>query len=161
MKTNKALLIIIAILIIGGISFAFVGKSNNEKVEQVTSTSALVSDKQMYDFGDIDIFSGKVTTEFVLTNDGLDDIIVTDGTTSCGCTDGKIDGISFGMHEQMNSDVTILAGETKNLTIIYDPMAHGPNATGKIDRQVFLKTNSAVTPELEIRIKANVTKESN
>jgi hypothetical protein len=159
MKTNTALLIVITFLILGGAIFAFNGNGDQEIVEQVTSTSSLASDRQIHDFGDIDIFSGKVTTEFALTNDGSDDIVVTEGTTSCGCTDGEIGGISFGMHEKMSGDFTILAGETKNLTVIYDPLAHGPSGTGKIDRQVFIKTNSTVTPELEVRVTANVTKD--
>lgn len=159
MKTNIALLIVIGAVVIGGGVLLFSGDSNQgvETVE-VASASTLSVGKQIHDFGEIDIFSGVVTTKFALVNEGTDDIVVKEGTTSCGCTDAEIGGISFGMHEQMSKEFIIPAGETKDLTVIYDPLAHGPSGTGLAQRSVFLKTNSTVTPELEVRIKAMVTK---
>jgi len=159
MKKNVVLIIVAVILIGGGFAiFSGDGNGNQEKIEKVQSSSTLSSDKEIYDFGDIDIFGGTVETEFALTNEGADDIVITGGTTSCGCTNGEIGGISFGMHEKMRGEFTIPAGETKNLKVIYDPMAHGPSGVGLAQRSVFLKTNSTVTPELEVRIKAMVTK---
>jgi len=158
MKTLIAFVVVV-LIIVGGI-YISKNKSTNE-VQQSVSKSVLSSNEKVYDFGEIEIFGGKVENEFVLTNEGPDPIVIIAGTTSCGCTEGEIDGISFGMHEGMSSDLTINAGETKNLKVIYDPLAHGPSATGKIDRQVFLKTNSTATPELEIRITANVVKNTN
>lgn len=159
MKTNIAILIVIGLVIVGGGIWAFSGDSNNqEKIEQVQSSSVLVSDREMHDFGDIDIMGGNVETEFALTNTGTDDVVITGGTTSCGCTNGEIGGISFGMHTKMKDEFKIPAGETKNLTVIYDPLAHGPSGVGLAQRSVFLKTNSTETPELEVRIKAMVTK---
>lgn len=156
MKTTITF-IVLALIIVGGI---YLGKNNSSdsKVES-TNESVLSSDKKTFDFGDIDIFGGKVETEFALTNEGSDPITIIAGTTSCGCTEGEIGGISFGMHTKMRDNFVVQAGETQNLKVIFDPMAHGPNATGKIDRQVFLKTDSVATPELEVRIMANVTKE--
>lgn len=159
MKTNIAILIVIGLVIVGGGIWAFSEDGNNqEKIEQVQSSSVLVSDREMHDFGDIDIMGGNVETEFALTNTGTDDVVITGGTTSCGCTNGEIGGISFGMHTKMKDEFTIPAGETKNLTVIYDPLAHGPSGVGLAQRSVFLKTNSTETPELEVRIKAMVTK---
>lgn len=159
MKTNTALLIIIGAIVIGGGILLFSGGNAQEaKIVEVASASTLSVDRQLHDFGEIDIFSGVVTTEFALTNEGDDDITVSEGTTSCGCTNAELGGISFGMHEKMSKEFVIPAGETKNLTVIYDPLAHGPNGTGLAQRSVFLKTNSSVTPELEVRIKAMVTK---
>lgn len=159
MKTNTALLIIIGAVVIGGGILLFSG-SDDQSTETVSvaSASTLTVDRQLHDFGEIDIFSGIVTTEFTLTNEGADDIVVKEGTTSCGCTNASIEGISFGMHEGMSKEITISAGETKNLTVIYDPLAHGPSGTGLVQRSVFLKTNSSITPELEARIKAMVVK---
>jgi len=160
MKTNTALIIVIAILLVGGIVlFSSGGDSKTNQVEKVESASALTADRDMHDFGEIDIFSGKVTTNFTLTNSGPDEITIVAGTTSCACTDASIGGISFGMHEVMKDDLTILAGGTEDLTVIYDPLAHGPSGTGLVQRSVYLKTNSTVTPELEVRIKAMVTKD--
>lgn len=160
MKINTALLIIIAAVVIGGGIMFFSGDNAQEvKIVETVSASTLSVDKQLHDFGEIDIFSGVVTTEFALTNEGSDDIVVSEGTTSCGCTNAELGGISFGMHEKMSREFIIPAGETKNLTVIYDPLAHGPNGTGLAQRSVFLKTNSHAIPELEVRIKAMVVKE--
>ncbi|QSH39145.1 DUF1573 domain-containing protein [Candidatus Kaiserbacteria bacterium] len=159
MKTNTALLILIGALLVGG-GIMLLSDGTNQTVEskQTTSSSLLTVDRQMHDFGEVDIFSGVVTTTFALTNGGPDDVVVTEGTTSCGCTNAALGGISFGMHEEMNKEFVILAGETKELTVIYDPLAHGPSGTGLAQRSVFLKTNASATPELEVRIKALVVK---
>jgi len=159
MKTNTILIIIIAAVVIGGGIVLFSGDNNRTtEVEQTMSASALISDRQLHDFGEIGIFSGVVTTTFALTNEGAEDITVSEGTTSCGCTNAELGGISFGMHEKMSKEFVVPAGETKDLTVIYDPLAHGPSGTGLAQRSVFLKTNSSVTPDLEVRIKAMVTK---
>jgi len=160
MKTNTALIIIILAILVGGGALLFSDNSDQSSETKVAiSSSILTADRELHDFGEIDIFSGVVTTEFVLTNSGSDDITINEGTTSCGCTNAEIGGISFGMHEEMSKEFVIPAGETKNLTVIYDPLAHGPSGTGLAQRSVFIKTNSSITPELEVRIKAMVTKE--
>ena len=155
---NNYIVAIVAILIIGAIVI-FGGKKENSPEVALTSSSPLVAESMEYDFGDIDIFGGKVSTDYVLVNTGSEDIIVTEGVTSCGCTDGAIGGQSFGMHFGINDNVVIPAGESTTLTAIYDPLAHGPDATGAVTRMVKITTNSTETPELEVRFTANVTKE--
>ena len=156
MKTNTTLVIVIAIVLIGG-GLLFFGGGGSPNVE-TASASTLVADKQQHDFGEIDIRGGDVSADFALTNEGTEDIIIIGGTTSCGCTSGEIDGVGFGMHTDMRTDVVIPAGETKNLTVTYDPIFHGPSGTGLTQRSVLLKTNSSITPELEVRIKTVVVK---
>jgi len=157
MKINATLVIVIAAILIAGGLLIFSGDSGQtDKVEMTRSHSALTADRELHDFGELDIFGGVVTTGFVLANGGPDDITVFDGTTSCGCTSAEIGGVSFGMHEEMSTSVVIPAGETRELTVIYDPLAHGPSGVGLAQRSVFLKTNSGVTSELEVRIKAMV-----
>jgi hypothetical protein len=154
MNKGAVLILSVAVLIGGGL---VVFSGNQEKIEKVQSLSTLSSNKEIYDFGEIDIFGGTVETEFALTNEGSEDVVITSGTTSCGCTNAEIGGIAFGMHQNMSREFTIPAGETKNLKVIYDPMAHGPSGVGLAQRSVFLETNSSATPELEVRIKAMVT----
>jgi len=74
------------------------------------------------------------------------------------CTEGKIDNFTFGMHGQSGGTVVIPAGESKVLTAIYDPLAHGPEGTGPITRELALKTNSTITPEVVVRFSGNVIK---
>ena len=105
MKTNTTLLIVIGAVVIGGGILLFSGDSEQKaEIVEVANASTLSVDKQIHDFGEIDIFDGVVTTEFALTNEGPDDIVVKEGTTSCGCTNAELGGISFGMHEKMNKE---------------------------------------------------------
>jgi len=149
---------IVAIAILGSLLF-FSSPSNRSGSEPDTKVaSVLAVAESSYDFGTIGIFDGKVTKDFILTNNGDEPITILNGTTSCGCTEGSIDGVVFGMHEGMARTVSLEPGESKTLTATYDPLAHGPEAVGQVTRQLFLKTNSTATPELEINISANVIK---
>tara|TARA_B100000745_G_C20148595_1_gene393826 strand:+ start:1353 stop:1835 length:483 start_codon:yes stop_codon:yes gene_type:complete len=158
--TNKTIIYLaIAILIGGGLIWLTSQSSETPSPTAATGTTAsLKAEVSQYDFGTIDINGGDVTTEFPVTNTGEEPIIVVDGTTSCACTSAEIEGVGFDMHKGMNSKVTIEPGETKTLTATYDPLFHGPNGTGKITREVILKTNSVVTPEVRVRFAANVVK---
>ena len=159
MKPNAITWTILAAVVLGG-AFLLSSTTPQEGVapdNQIQVASALTVDKELHDFGEVDIYGGVVTTEFQLTNTGTEDVTITDGTTSCGCTNAEIGGIGFGMHEEMARDFVIPGGETKPLTVIYDPLAHGPSGVGLAQRSVYLATNSSVTPELEVRIKALVT----
>ena len=159
MKTNTTLLIIISAVLVAGGVLIFSGDTNQSReTEAVKSSSSLSVDRNDHDFGEIDIFAGTVETDFILTNEGSEDVTIIAGTTSCGCTNGSIEGISFGMHEKMSGQVIVKAGESKSVTAVYDPLAHGPSGTGKVTRQLFLKTNSEATPEIELKVSANVVK---
>ena len=158
MKINTVLWIVVLVVAgVGGLVFLGGDISVNKHEINTQSSSALTSDKLLYDFGEVDIFSGKVTTDFALTNEGVEDIAIKDGTTSCSCTEGEIGGIRFGMHENMSKAFIIPAGETRTLTVIYDPLKHGPSGVGLAERSIYLRTNSSTTPQLEVRIRALVT----
>ncbi|MDA1334876.1 MAG: DUF1573 domain-containing protein [bacterium] len=157
MNTNKYIIGALVIVVIG-IALAFnysdrAGTNNSGPI-----TSAIAAEKDFYDFGDIEIFGGKVSTEYVLKNTGEQDVTITQAATSCMCTGGKIGSLVFGMHGQQGQRVTIPAGGKEILTATYDPLAHGPQETGKITRELMLKTNSTATPELVVRFSANVIK---
>jgi hypothetical protein len=159
---KKILITLVAIIVIGGGIF-FLSESNPETGQVISTTPQRVEasievDREVHDFGRIDIFGGKVESGFILTNSGDEEVEVYSATTSCGCTAGDIDGVSFGMHEKMSRAVRIPAGGSKSVTAIYDPLAHGPDATGEITRQLFLDTSSSTTPEIELRVSADVYK---
>lgn len=160
MKTKVAIVIIITALLIGlGFMLSSEGNKTAPQTQDVTQNDSQITvNSKVYDFGTIDIFGGKVETEFVLTNSGSQDVTITEGTTSCGCTAAEVSGVSFGMHTKMDRQIMVPAGESETLTVIYDPLAHGPDATGPVQRSVFLKTDSNTTPDLEVRIKARVVK---
>lgn len=148
---NKIITGIIAVATIGLIAWGVSGSSG--AVE-----AAITIDKTEHDFGDIDIFGGKVETKYTITNTGTQDVRTTSAQTSCMCTEGKIDGFKFGMHGSYGKSVIIPTGASKTLTAIFDPLAHGPDGTGRIKRDLFIKTNSSVTPEIRLQFSANVIK---
>ncbi len=160
MNQKTIITILIAVVLIGG-GFILLTKPTQAPAQQAvtkTITSALITETEQYDFGVIDIFGGKVATEFPVTNTGEEAITILDGTTSCACTTAEIAGVDFDMHNGMKKPVIIAPGETKMLLVTYDPLFHGPKGTGKITREVILKTNSSVTPELRAIFKAEVVK---
>jgi len=124
----------------------------------VSSTSKIVVIEQPYDFGDIDIFAGKVDTTYTLKNEGAEDVTITKASTSCMCTEGEIAGLTFGMHGSDVKSFVIPAGGEEIVKAIYDPLAHGPMGTGPVSRVLMLETNSSITPKIELRFSANVIK---
>ncbi|MEX0931075.1 MAG: DUF1573 domain-containing protein [Candidatus Paceibacterota bacterium] len=153
---NKYLLgagILAILLILVSLSFS---NSDTNTNTQVASAVSVVEDA--YDFGEIDIFGGKVQTTYTLKNEGMEDVLITSAVTSCMCTEGEIGDLTFGMHESTGKTVVIPAGEGKTLTATFDPLAHGPNGTGKIKRELMLKTNSTVTPDIKVTFSGNVIK---
>ena len=153
---------IIGAVIIGAglIGFSLFSASSNDNIAATNTVSSakLSVVEQPHDFGDIDIFAGKVDTTYTLKNEGTEDIIITKAGTSCMCTEGEIAGLTFGMHGSEVDSVTIPAGGEEKVKAIYDPLAHGPNGTGPVTRTLMLETNSSVTPEIELRFSANVIK---
>lgn len=148
---------ILALLLI----LALFGFSNTDTKTNTQVASAVTVIQDSYDFGDIDIFGGKVRTTYRLKNEGSDDVLITSAVTSCMCTDGEIGDLTFGMHESTGNTVVIPAREEKILTAVFDPLAHGPNGTGKIKRELLLTTNSTVTPEIKVTFTGNVIKNEN
>lgn len=155
---NKYALGVIGILIIVFLAFT-INTTNDKKTEDIKPVVSVITvDKEDYDFGEIDIFGGKVEVTFILKNEGEQDVRIISALTSCMCTEGEIGGMKFGMHGATGGYVIIPAGGEETLTAIYDPLAHGPEGTGKITRELILKTNSTETPEITIRLSANVVK---
>jgi hypothetical protein len=155
---------IIGVIVLGVILLGYGMISSGQKS---TDTSAVTSEmsgakiavrEQAYDFGDIDIFAGKVDTTYTLKNEGTEDVIITKAGTSCMCTEGEIAGLTFGMHGSDVQSVVIPAGGEEKVKAIYDPLAHGPSGTGPVTRTLTLETNSTDTPQIELRFSANVVK---
>lgn len=146
---------IIAVILILASSYLPVG---TDKPVVVRVASAITVIEPSYDFGDIDIFGGKVRTIYILRNGGTEDVTVLRAQTSCMCTEGVIGGLSFGMHESDVKNIIIPAGGEQTLIAIFDPLAHGPSGTGKITRELKLTTNSSETPLVQVKFSANVVK---
>jgi hypothetical protein len=157
---NKYLIAFVVIIVAALVLFASTTDRHGDDNLTVVASGVML-DRESHDFGNIDIFGGKVSTDYILTNEGAEDVTVTAAVTSCMCTEGEIDGVSFSMHNNPAMSVVIPAGSQRTLTAIYDPLAHGPDGVGPVTRQLMLKTNSSITPEIEVRLSANVTKDEN
>jgi hypothetical protein len=150
--------IALVVLIIGFVAISSNSDSNNLSEAVGVSNSKIVVLEPPYDFGDIEIFDGKVDTTYTLKNEGTEAVTITKAGTSCMCTEGVIAGLTFGMHGSDVDSVTIPAGGEEIVTAIYDPLAHGPSGTGPVTRMLQLETNSTETPQIELRFSANVIK---
>lgn len=146
------LLLVIVVL------FASYSLSNTKTPNATKVTSVITVPEPSHDFGDIDIFGGTVQTTYTLRNEGPEDVTILSAVTSCMCTEGKIGDLTFGMHGSSGVTVVIPAGGEQVLTAIFDPLAHGPDGTGKIKRELTLKTDSTGTPEILVTFSGNVVK---
>jgi hypothetical protein len=84
-----------------------------------------------------------VTTVFTVRNAGDGPLQIESVSTSCGCTTAEM------------STQTVAPGESASLTVTFDPQAHA-GAVGQFVRFVYLRTNDPVTPEIELKISAEV-----
>lgn len=147
------------IFVVALIALLSIYSDKDEGTSVATDVSSAISViEQPYDFGDIEIFAGKVSTNFTLKNEGTEAVTITKAVTSCMCTEGEIDGLTFGMHGSEVMAVKIPAGGEEVVSATFDPLAHGPNGVGPITRELMLKTNSTETPEIRLKFSGNVIK---
>lgn len=95
------------------------------------------------DLGDVvngDVISRQVSIQ----NNGRADLIIEAVTTSCGCTQARVE------------PMTIPAGSSGALFIEFDSGAHGPELTGQLIRQVFIVSNDPQQPEMVVELMANI-----
>ena len=88
---NKYLIgvIVLAVALLGYSAFSS-NQDNTEAMVSETSGAKIAVLEEPYDFGDIDIFAGKVDTTYTLKNEGTEDVTITKAGTSCMCTEGII-----------------------------------------------------------------------
>lgn len=134
----------------------------------VKKTTGLVILDNDFDFGDMPIFGGNVKHEFTIQNKSENEITIKKISTSCMCTTAMVISDSgeqkgpFGMigHKGISNDanITIKPGENVKILAIFDPLAHGPDAVGKIIREIYIETDYQKNPKLTVKFKGNVVK---
>ena len=144
----KILIIFAVILILGGIIFGIAASKDSEG--ESAGVPQMEVDANKYDFGDVSMAKGTAKHIFSITNKGDGDLKLFDISTSCMCTKAilEIDGKrspAFGMSGHGTNprfwSEPLSPGQSANLEVIYDPNAHGPNATGPINRVVTVHSN--------------------
>nr|HID12382.1 DUF1573 domain-containing protein [Anaerolineae bacterium] len=131
-----------------GITLALVGLLILALVVAAGCTSATGSPGQIelsaseFDFGTIPN-TGPVSQTFQVRNVGRGWLEITGVSTSCGCTMAQI------------GSRRLAPGEVTDLTVTYDPQAHG-GATGEFLRVVYVRSNDPATPEASLTIRVTV-----
>ena len=97
---------------------------------------------EMYDFGKIKKENGIASTSFTVKNNTESEILITEITTSCGCTTAEIEA------------KLIQPGTAQTLTVYFDPNFH-KEPDGKFSRTVFLQTSD--TQEVQAKISVEIT----
>src|SRR3990167_2814905 len=127
----------------------------------------LISEEKSFDFGLVSISKGKVDHSFTLKNSGDSKIKIIKIYTSCMCTEATLVQETsrkgpFGMlgHGGPSSQVdeVVDPGREISIDVVVDPAAHGPQGTGPAKKIVYIETDSAINPILELELNINVTK---
>ncbi len=140
--------------------------SNLPPVEQELPPTPLEAEVASRDLGTVGIGDGLVETEFLVTNSAHEPTKIAAAYTSCMCTevtlefqDGSVEG-PFGMpgHElPVTLTRTLAPGETFTARATFDPMAHGPDAVGPVQRAIALHSDNGGMLQLDFSV--NVVKE--
>lgn len=142
----KKLLLIMAITTLAILSGCGSPETTEKKLSgMLTSTAAA------HDWDNINIKGGDVAHTFDLKNESDEPLTITGARTTCMCTtaqfilpDGK-KSPAFGMHGQEKWTGTVPPQTSFKMLVTFDPMAHGPDATGPIMRGVQVYSSSHQT----------------
>lgn len=166
-STDKLVIGIIAIFTVVVLVFIVIIASKESPANQNKSQIYAVSDKEKpiakissnsQDLGKMKV-SDEKSAVFTITNSGTRPLILSGVSSSCDCTFGKItingnDSPEMGMHSRGNWQGSLDPGKEAQLKVIYRPSIMP--VSGEVSRQVFVKTNDPVNPELTFSVKAFV-----
>ncbi|QQR83467.1 DUF1573 domain-containing protein [Candidatus Peregrinibacteria bacterium] len=146
------------------LSVVLVACSQSPQTAQTSSPSGKVAvlESAVYDWGNLDITGGKVEHTFRLKNDSNETLWLNGAQTSCMCTTARYqleDGSSspqFGMHNNAQWSAAIKPNQTFQVAVTFDPMAHGPTATGPIQRSIWLSTSATDASATELKVSGTV-----
>jgi len=130
----------------------YVSQDKDKPVIEVKETT--------YDMGTIKVSDTK-EKEFMIKNSGTKPLLLSEVSSSCGCTTGQIVykgelSKKFSMHNQDDYVAQIEPQTSAVVKVVYMPFTMP--VYGAVSRQVFMNTNDPNKPKLEFTIKANVEK---
>lgn len=130
------------------------GNNGDLSLRNVSDSGKIMPTQDLsYDWKEIDIEGGTVDRQFAFKNDSNDDLILKGAVTSCMCTTATFElpngeySPAFGMHENKQWAYAVKPNEEFKVNVVFDPMAHGPEATGPIQRSIYLVTSSSPNGE--------------
>ena len=141
---------ILVIAVVGLIVVYAVGNdSPSEDIVWPTGNITTI-DTIEHNWGDINIKGGDVEHVFTLKNSSNEPLVIKTASTSCMCTSAYIDipGESNSPTFSMNNNPpnwgrVVPAGSSFTVKVVFDPLAHGPDAIGPIQRSVYIVTSAA------------------
>jgi hypothetical protein len=95
-----------------------------------------------FDFGTV-LNTGPVSQTLQVRNTGDGPLQISGVSTSCSCTTAEV------------ASHALAPGETADLTVTYDPLAHD-GATGEFMRIVYVRSDDPDTPEATLTIRVTV-----
>jgi rhodanese-related sulfurtransferase len=118
--------------------------SDNVAPQATNATGAKASlDRTLHDFGEITQYGGVVTADFIITNNGSENLAIGDITTSCSCTSATV------------ASKSVAPGGQTTLTVVFDPDFH-EEPLGVFKRTVFIPTNDPNTLEAEVAVQVDI-----
>ena len=103
----------------------------------------IILETEQFDFGDV-VNGDVITRDLIVQNEGDAPLIVSEVTTSCGCTQAVLE------------PTTILPGESALLHIEFDSGAHGPDLNSNVTRMIFITSNDPQQSEAIVEFVANI-----
>ncbi len=147
------------------VAVSFISAGTLEVAEAARATSGKVAAYRgvEHDWGYINIKGGNLQHTFSMYNSGEDNLLLKGGFTSCGCTNIVItlpDGSKspeFGMTHSntvkpANWIGIVKPGQSFKVTVEYDPLTHGPNALGPVERRAYIISSAPEDGLLSVRL---------
>lgn len=155
-------IIVVTVLTLGGVIFLGVRMGSTAQVT-TDNQVALSVESTNHDWGTIDINGGMAVNSFQIKNTTNSVLKLFDVKTSCTCTTAQLKTTNqtspkYSMHQKGADVFEVNPGETAELIVEFDPLFHGPDAVGPINRTVTLSTNDANNAQLNFQLTANVVK---
>lgn len=118
------------------------------------------------DLGTVPIDGGLLTATFTVRNAGRSDLVISGMQTSCGCTTAVLEtdqGASpaFGANAAENPtewSAVLAPGEEARLVVTFDPMHHGPDATGAFKRTISILSDDPLNSRVNVAFDVEVVK---
>lgn len=150
--------------VVGLLFVAATAMTSQEQKLQPAVGGKLVVEEDSYDFGTVSINGGNLSGVFVIKNEGTVAVNLGSITTSCACTSAEVllptdRSPTFSMRNDALTDgwVGALApGAEATVTMIYDPLYHGPSGTGPIRRTGTMRTSDPEYLELTFTMQGTV-----
>lgn len=148
-------------ILFGSIIFLNRTTASSQVVASANATASV--DTDTYDWGNIPINGGNVSKKFSIKNTGSETLQLTNIKTSCHCTTASVtiagqESPSFGMSGASQWIGEVKPGQEATLNVVFDPLFHGPQGTGPINRYISVETNDRQNSKITFSLTGVVIK---